>query len=66
MHRSLVIALLAVCICFSGTNLAVCLAQNTTLELVAIQLRWFHQFQFAGYYAAIEKGFYADEGLHVT
>jgi len=38
---------------------------GTELEPVAIQLRWFHQFQFAGYYAAVEKGFYADEGLRV-
>ncbi|MDB1125570.1 ABC transporter substrate-binding protein [Vibrio algarum] len=32
---------------------------------VSIQLRWHHQFQFAGYYAALEKGFYRDEGLEV-
>ncbi len=30
-----------------------------------LQLKWKHQFQFAGYYAAIEKGFYAEEGLEV-
>ncbi|MGB5619138.1 MAG: ABC transporter substrate-binding protein [Desulfobacterales bacterium] len=41
-------------------------AQNTALEPVTIQLRWFHQFQFAGHYAAIEKGFYTDEGLRVS
>ncbi len=35
------------------------------LEIVSIQLRWHHQFQFAGYYAAIEKGFYQEEGLEV-
>ena len=35
-------------------------------ESVSIQLRWSHQFQFAGYYAAVEKGFYAEEGLDVT
>ena len=35
------------------------------LETVNLQLKWFHQFQFAGYYAAIEKGFYEDEGLDV-
>ncbi len=35
------------------------------LEKVRLQLRWFHQFQFAGYYAAIEKGFYGAEGLDV-
>ena len=41
-------------------------AQESPLDPVVIQLRWFHQFQFAGYYAAIEKGFYADEGLAVS
>jgi len=35
------------------------------LETVTLQLHWFHQFQFTGYYAAKEKGFYADEGLDV-
>lgn len=34
-------------------------------DKVVLQLRWFHQFQFAGYYAALEKGFYSDEGLDV-
>lgn len=35
------------------------------LKTVTLQLKWLHQFQFAGYYAAIEKGYYADAGLHV-
>jgi len=35
-------------------------------ESVSIQLKWKHSFQFAGYYAAIEQGYYADEGLDVT
>jgi polar amino acid transport system substrate-binding protein len=35
------------------------------LEKVSIQLDWLHQFQFAGYYIAKEKGFYKDEGLDV-
>ena len=34
-------------------------------EVVDLQLRWHHQFQFAGYYAALEKGFYKEEGLDV-
>lgn len=34
-------------------------------EQVTLQLKWFHQFQFAGYYAAKEKGFYEDVGLDV-
>ena len=32
---------------------------------VVVQLKWRHQFQFAGYYAAQLKGFYAEEGLEV-
>lgn len=33
---------------------------------VSLQLRWRHQFQFAGYYAAIQQGYYRDAGLRVT
>nr|CRH05518.1 Menbrane protein of unknown function. Putative senser protein. Containing signal transduction response regulator, receiver region domain, ATP-binding region, ATPase-like domain and signal transduction histidine kinase, homodimeric domain [Candidatus Magnetococcus massalia] len=36
------------------------------LESITLQLRWLHQFQFAGYYAALQQGFYRDEGLDVT
>lgn len=35
-------------------------------ERVTLQLKWLHQFQFAGYYAAQAKGFYSEEGLDVT
>lgn len=37
-----------------------------TLVDVKLQLKWKHQFQFAGYYMEIEKGFYKEEGLSVT
>ena len=33
---------------------------------VTLQLKWTHQFQFAGYYAALEKGYYRDLGLEVV
>jgi len=33
---------------------------------VTLQLQWVTQSQFAGYYAAVDKGFYHDEGLNVT
>jgi diguanylate cyclase (GGDEF)-like protein len=36
------------------------------LEKITMQLRWKHQFQFAGYYAAKHKGFYREKGLDVT
>ncbi len=42
--------------CFAAIN----------LEKVTLQLKWFHQFQFAGYYTALEKGYYEDEGLDVS
>jgi len=35
-------------------------------EKVTIQLKWQHQFQFAGYYAAQDQGYYRDAGLDVT
>lgn len=34
-------------------------------DTVTVQLKWLHQFQFAGYYAAIEKGYYEEEGLYI-
>ncbi len=35
-------------------------------EKVTLQLKWIHQFQFAGYYAAVAQGYYRDAGLDVT
>ncbi len=40
-------------------------SQVKSSERVSIQLRWYHQFQFAGFYAAKEKGFYQEKGLDV-
>ncbi|SMP62793.1 ABC transporter substrate-binding protein [Anoxynatronum buryatiense] len=40
--------------------------QATPLRPVTLQLRWEPQFQFAGYYAALWQGYYADAGLDVT
>jgi two-component system, sensor histidine kinase and response regulator len=41
------------------------LAESPALDRVTLQLKWLHQFQFAGYYAALEKGFYREAGLDV-
>jgi diguanylate cyclase (GGDEF)-like protein/PAS domain S-box-containing protein len=35
-------------------------------EEITLQLKWRHQFQFAGYYAAQQQGYYKDEGLTVN
>ncbi len=48
---------------FSGPAMAQ--RQAVAETPIRIQLKWFHQFQFAGYYAALEKGFFEEAGLDV-
>jgi class 3 adenylate cyclase/ABC-type nitrate/sulfonate/bicarbonate transport system substrate-binding protein len=55
--------LIARCLAVSLTLLLVTPAH--ALDRVSLQLKWKHQFQFAGYYAAIEQGFYRAHGLEV-
>jgi NitT/TauT family transport system substrate-binding protein len=47
----------------SGTNTE---ASGGTKDKVTLQLKWVTQAQFAGYYAALEKGYYDDENLDVN
>lgn len=35
-------------------------------DKVTVQLSWFHGVEYAGFYAAIEKGYYADANIEVT
>jgi|WetSurSiteA1Bulk_404760.scaffolds.fasta_scaffold00165_11 diguanylate cyclase (GGDEF)-like protein/PAS domain S-box-containing protein len=53
LHSALMIGLLAVCPCVCA-------------ETIDLQLRWHHQFQFAGYYAAVQQGYYKKAGLDVV
>jgi NitT/TauT family transport system substrate-binding protein len=41
-------------------------AAGGAMTKVKLQLQWFAQAQFAGYYAAVDQGFYKAEGLDVT
>ena len=41
-------------------------APGGAAEKVTLQLKWVAQAQFAGYYAALDQGFYKAEGLDVT
>ena len=41
-------------------------AADRKFDHIILQLKWIHQFNFAGYYAAAEKGFYKEAGLEVT
>ena len=45
--------------------LCACLPAHA-LDKVKLQLKHTHQFQFAGYYAAIQQGYYREAGLEVT
>ena len=40
-------------------------ATSHAVDQVSLQLRWYNQFQFAGYYMAVEKGFYKEQDIHV-
>jgi NitT/TauT family transport system substrate-binding protein len=40
-------------------------SQPAELTKVRVQLKWVAQAQFAGYYAAVDQGYYADQGLDV-
>jgi NitT/TauT family transport system substrate-binding protein len=39
---------------------------GSELTPITLQLQWVAQAQFAGYYAAVDQGYYEDEGLDVT
>jgi len=39
---------------------------DSGLTPVTLQLQWFAQAQFSGYYAALDQGYFEDEGLDVT
>lgn len=43
----------------------VCHADERAVEPIRLQLKWRHQFQFAGYYAAIAQGFFREAGFAV-
>ena len=59
---------LLICLFLLNSSIAFPAPQQNSppLEKVSLQLKWLHQFQFAGYYAAKEQGYYAAEGLDVT
>lgn len=57
MHRFLIACWLLLCPAFAPAQ---------QLEPVTLQLKWTHAFQFAGYYAAQEQGYYREAGLDVA
>ncbi len=62
-HTSYLISLIAACLLLA--SLPALSDSHPALEKVSLQLNWKYQFQFAGFIAAKEKGFYNDVGLDV-
>jgi ABC-type nitrate/sulfonate/bicarbonate transport system substrate-binding protein len=54
--KKLVLTIILSCLSFLNAS---------NLQKTSVQLIWFDQFQFAGFYTAIEKGFYKEAGLDV-
>ena len=45
---------------------AACKTSGPKPDQVTLQLNWYHEAEFAGYYVAEAKGFYTDENLDVV
>ena len=59
------VAVLVLAACSSGSGPSGTIG-NQALTPIQLQLQWFPQAQFAGYFAAHDKGYYSDEGFDVT
>ncbi|MFT6914934.1 MAG: diguanylate cyclase (GGDEF)-like protein/PAS domain S-box-containing protein [Motiliproteus sp.] len=55
--------LLLLGVLFTGNIFAA--PDTPSLDKITLQLRWLHQFQFAGYYAAKQQGYFRDVGMDV-
>src|SRR5512141_3478422 len=65
MKRNSLFAVLAL-LALAGAVVASQASAARKADKVTLQLKWVTQAQFAGYYAALEKGFYKAAGLDVT
>ena len=63
-NKLLSFLIISVISCFSNVFFATPLNAQEVNSL-RLQLKWHHQFQFAGYYAAQQKGYFKDAGLDV-
>jgi NitT/TauT family transport system substrate-binding protein len=65
-RKTWVVALLAVVVVAAVGSTAQAAPRAKKLDKVTLQLKWVTQAQFAGYYAALAKGYYKAFGLDVT
>ena len=62
------LAVITSIVIFLAVMPAVCAAETFSGNAIPVrlQLKWRHQFQFAGFYTALEKGYYDEAGFDVT
>jgi NitT/TauT family transport system substrate-binding protein len=65
-RKKITVALVALLACAIAATTAQGAPQAKKLDKVTLQLKWVTQAQFAGYYAAVAKGYYKAFGLDVT
>lgn len=58
---SMLVIILAILVTACGTS-----QTPTEPDKVTVQLSWFHGVEYAGFYSAVEKGYYKDENIDVT
>lgn len=58
---SMLVIILAILLSACGTSQA-----PAEPDKVTVQLSWFHGVEYAGFYSAVEKGYYKDENIEVT
>src|SRR5213080_4030565 len=69
MKRKTLLTLAAVVVVAAAVTAALGMSRAQAapkLTKVTLQLKWVTQAQFAGYYAAVEQGYYKNAGLDVT
>jgi NitT/TauT family transport system substrate-binding protein len=64
--KKIVLLILAVCLILSIGCISKPSTTAANLEPVSLQLQWIPQAQFAGYYVALYKGWYKEEGIDLT
>ncbi|GHC71129.1 ABC transporter substrate-binding protein [Limoniibacter endophyticus] len=65
-RRNVFAAFAAAAIGFQGLGMTVGQASAQDLVDASLRLKWLTQAQFAGFYVALEKGYYTEEGINLT
>jgi len=59
---AVILGVIFIVVCALGSTVPAC----SSLQQVSLQLQWVTQSQFAGYYVALDKGWYLEEGINLN